>query len=167
MENNSPPNPLLVHISFIFITLLALAVSLSSLTILSSGVWGYFQDDIPFLPDSFSSLPDNLLHGLLLISCGVLGAIASILKDRKVHSIRRLILGALAGFVIFLVVKAGFSISKWGDDALEPYYASAFLSLVAGMFSKKLYMALSNLADKFFNLLNLFGSKKSDNDQDE
>ena len=108
---------------------------------------------------AFAYLPSDTLLGMLLISCGILGAIMSILRQNRQVGVSQslmqvgvsqsLIRGASVGFVVFLGVKGGitvFVISNGTDVPFNPY-STAFAGVLAGMFSEKLYSFLSKLVD--------------------
>ena len=101
----------------------------------------------------FKALSSDMLIGLLLISCGILGSIMSTMRDGKGRVSKVIILGASVGFVALLGVKGGttvFILSNSGTNVPFNPYSTAFAGVVAGMFSEKLYMALSKLTDKAF-----------------
>jgi hypothetical protein len=98
-------------------------------------------------------LSTETLLGILLISCGILGSIMSTMRDGKGRPSKAIVLGASVGFVALLGVKGGstlFILSTSGVDVPFNPYSTAFAGVVAGMFSEKLYFALSNLTDKAF-----------------
>lgn len=96
----------------------------------------------------FSS--DTLL-GILLISCGIIGAITSAIRENKKQLGRIIILGASVGFVTLLGIKGGstiFILNNTGVDIPFNAYSTAFIGIIAGMFSEKFYLLLSNVTDK-------------------
>jgi len=102
---------------------------------------------------SLSSLASNTLLGILLISCGVLGSVMSTMRDGKGEVSKTVVLGASVGFVALLGVKGGstiFIMTSAGIDVPFNPYSTAFVGVVAGMFSEKLYLALSKVTDKAF-----------------
>lgn len=110
----------------------------------------------------FYRLSTEMLLGILLISCGVLGSIMSTMRDGHGNPFKTIILGASVGFVALLGVKGGstlFILTSAGVNVPFNAYSTAFAGVVAGMFSEKLYLALSNLTDK------AFATGHSDNNQ--
>lgn len=102
---------------------------------------------------SLKSLSSDMLLGILLVSCGILGSIMSTMRDGKGNASKAIVLGASVGFVVLLGVKGGttvFILSTTGTSVPFNPYSTAFAGVVAGMFSEKLYLALSKLTDKAF-----------------
>ena len=102
---------------------------------------------------TLSLFSNNTLLGILLISCGVLGSIMSTMRNARGHASKAVVLGATVGFITLLGVKGGatvFIMSASGVDVPFNPYSTAFAGVVAGMFSEKLYVALSRLTDKAF-----------------
>jgi hypothetical protein len=105
----------------------------------------------PFIPRYFSS--DGLLS-ILLIACGIIGAVTSALRDHAESIGRIMVLGATVGFVTLLGVKGGstiFILTNAGINISFNAYNTALIGIVAGMFSEKLYLALSNITDHALN----------------
>ncbi len=101
----------------------------------------------------FRYISTEALLGMLLISCGVLGSIMSTLRDEGSAVSKPIVLGASVGFVALLGVKSGSTLFILTNAGVEvPYnaYSTALAGVVAGMFSEKLYLALSSLTDKAF-----------------
>ena len=114
----------------------------------------YF-DQTAYMLDAypFKVMSSDMLLGLLLISCGILGSVMSTMRDGAGRVSKPIILGASVGFVALLGVKGGatvFILSSAGANIPFNPYSTAFAGVVAGMFSEKLYLALSHLTDKAF-----------------
>lgn len=102
---------------------------------------------------SLALFSTETLLGLLLITCGILGSVMSTMRDGKGSAAKSVVLGASVGFVALLGVKSGstlFILTNAGVDVPYNPYSTAFAGVVAGMFSEKLYLALSKLTDKAF-----------------
>ncbi|EII3117801.1 hypothetical protein P0I90_004672 [Vibrio parahaemolyticus] len=119
------------------------------------------SDGLPFTLDSggfithmpFRYISTEALLGLLLISCGVLGSIMSALREQGGAVSKPVVLGASVGFVALLGVKSGstlFILTSAGADVPYNAYSTALAGVIAGMFSEKLYIALSSLTDRAF-----------------
>lgn len=76
----------------------------------------------------FRYISTEALLGLLLISCGVLGSIMSALREE-------------GGSTLFIL-------NSVGADVPYNAYSTALAGVNAGMFSEKLYIALSSLTDR-------------------
>jgi len=114
-----------------------------------------YPSELFYLIDRFSlsSRSSNSLLGILLISCGILGSVMSTMRDGRGEASKTVVLGASVGFVALLSVKGGsalFIMTSAGIDVPFNPYSTAFAGVVAGMFSEKLYIALSKLTDKAF-----------------
>tara|TARA_Y100001949_G_C15955588_1_gene316803 strand:+ start:76 stop:831 length:756 start_codon:yes stop_codon:yes gene_type:complete len=114
-----------------------------------------FRNEVDYLirVSSLKSLSTETLLGLLLITCGILGSVMSTMRDGKGSAAKSIVLGASVGFVALLGVKSGstlFILTNAGVDVPYNAYSTAFAGVVAGMFSEKLYLALSRLTDKAF-----------------
>ncbi len=99
----------------------------------------------------FRYISTEALLGLLLISCGVLGSIMSALREEGGSVSKPITLGASVGFVALLGVKSGstlFILNTAGAEVPYNAYSTALAGVIAGMFSEKLYIALSSLTDR-------------------
>lgn len=109
----------------------------------------------------FSS--DTLL-GLLLVSCGIIGAIMSSFRDGMSNFVKTLVLGSAVGFVSMLAVKGGttiFIMEKSGNSVPFNAYSTALLGIMAGLFSEKFYLALSKLTDKALDRISNLGENET------
>ena len=126
-----------------------------------SGGWGDFTGITRFSSDS--------LLAMLLVCTGILGSLIVGIrrfvrntknkvddKDEKKNKdkagliLYRLVLGAAAGFILFLGIKGGAHILlshiQNSFVSLNPY-TSAFMGLFSGMFTEKVFDLLSEIAD--------------------
>lgn len=102
---------------------------------------------------SLEYLSSDMLLGILLITSGILGSIMSTMRHGYERVSKTIVLGGSVGFVALLGVKGGstlFIMTSTGIDVAFNPYSTAFAGVVAGMFSEKLYFALSRLTDKAF-----------------
>ncbi len=114
-----------------------------------------YENSFNYILDGYSldNLSTDMLLGILLISSGILGSIMSTMRDGYGKVSKTIVLGASVGFVALLGVKGGatiFIMTNAGVDVPFNPYSTAFAGVVAGMFSEKLYFALSKLTDKAF-----------------
>ena len=100
----------------------------------------------------FTLNSDHLL-AIAIMTCGAIGAtIASIRKTRHL-TWRSVFLGLAAGFIVFLSIKGGrhiFLIQTQGQMAQFNPYSSAFLGLIAGMFTERTFELLGAATDAVF-----------------
>ena len=107
------------------------------------------QEYLRFL--SMSVFSNDALLGMLLVSCGIIGSVVSTLRDGKYRASKAVILGGSVGFIALLGVKSGsdvFLMTNLGVNVPFNPYSTALAGVVSGMFSEKLYKALSGLTDR-------------------
>ena len=96
----------------------------------------------------------NVLLGILLITCGMLGALVTTLRNDEKGILKSISLGGAIGFISLLAIKGGstmFLISNGNSDIPINVYSIAFFGIVAGMFSEKVHIALSQVTEKILN----------------
>jgi hypothetical protein len=92
---------------------------------------------------------DHLL-ALSIISCSALGAMIFGLRSGTRMNVRTLTSGLATGFIVYLALKGGqhlFLLTSPDVRIPSNPYSSAFLGLLAGLFSDKAYKVLSSLVD--------------------
>ena len=84
------------------------------------------------------------------ISCSALGAMIFGLRSGARMNVRTLTSGLATGFIVYLALKGGqhlFLLTTPGVRIPSNPYSSAFLGLLAGLFSDKAYKVLTSLVD--------------------
>jgi len=97
---------------------------------------------------SISYFPNDILLAVTLICCGSVGSMFAAQRAGNVNTIRQLFFGVVAGFIAFLSIKGGrylFLIGTSSDTLSVNPYASAFIGIVAGLFTERIYVVFERV----------------------
>lgn len=85
----------------------------------------------------FGNMTNNSLLIIIVVGCGCIGAVASGLNTNDPSSLRDMVRGSTAGFVIYLGIKGGkyvFITSHGADYSEMNHYGIAFASIIVGLY---------------------------------
>lgn len=111
-----------------------------------------FNDFYNYLKKFYYSnyFDSNFLVALSVLCCGALGSITHAVRYRGNYTRSDVLLGMLAGFVVFLAMKGGKNIlitdTSPGGLSLNPYGIS-FIALLSGMFTELGHRLLATIAE--------------------
>lgn len=96
--------------------------------------------------------PSDHLVAIALMCCGTIGAFIAAIRRNRHSKLHLVTMGAAAGFITFLVIKGGryvFLLQLSGDvGSLNPY-SCALAALIAGLFTDRAYLLLSDVVANF------------------
>jgi len=102
------------------------------------------------------SLSSDVLLGITIMTCGAIGAGVGALRTHETLTTRNVVFGLSAGFIMFLIIKGGVHVFIFRESSqviqFNPY-SCGFSGLLAGMFTEKVFNALSMLSDSVFDQL--------------
>ena len=96
-------------------------------------------------------MASDLLLSLVVIMSGAVGAVVAALRATRALSLADLGFGVAAGFITLLAIRGGKNVFMVGNEDVSFYlnpYSSAFVGLLAGLFTDKAYGLLRKFVDK-------------------
>ncbi|NQV24031.1 MAG: hypothetical protein HQ518_06645, partial [Rhodopirellula sp.] len=127
-----------------------------------NGVLKWFEFILP------RYMASDLLLSLVVIMSGAVGAVVAALRATRALSLADLGFGVAAGFITLLAIRGGKNVFMVGNEDVSFYlnpYSSAFVGLLAGLFTDKAYGLLRKFVEKLvvgiessFDLNNLNGA---------
>ncbi|MEP4038089.1 hypothetical protein [Pseudophaeobacter sp.] len=98
-----------------------------------------------------SSFPSDHLLALIVVCCGAIGSLYSGVREKAPAPFLRAPIGAVAGFICFLILKGGkflFVVQTSGVVLPINPYAAAFAGIIAGLFTERAYLFLERVFDR-------------------
>ncbi|MVO15781.1 hypothetical protein GO984_08165 [Rhodobacteraceae bacterium CY05] len=110
----------------------------------------HWASSVPWL-FPLSYLPNDLLLAVVVITCAAIGSLFSGLRADAPAPLLRAPVGAVAGFICFLIMKGGkflFIVQTAGVVLPINPFAAAFAGIVAGLFTERAYLLLERMMNR-------------------
>jgi len=102
---------------------------------------------------SLKAFSNKVILPILLISCGIFGAVVANLRNSDAQGAKDIFLGTSIGFITYLGIESGsiiFLAHGSNREIMLNHTSLALTSALAGMFSNKFYNAIAKISDKIF-----------------